>query len=113
MRAPVWVAMGRVQLPLPGFELTDADAEQLFPVMAMREGRCAHEAALRASASDLLHLQGLHDLLERSAAAHDLDGHYPVNHEFHSAVQAMAANRWLDRATTHCAVSCACGAVGN
>ena len=80
-------------------ELTDADAEQLFPVMAMLEGRCAHEATLRASADDLAQLQLLHDQLERHAAAQDLDGYYRVNHLFHSLVQALAANRWLDRAT--------------
>ena len=80
-------------------ELTDADAEQLFPVMAMLEGRCALEATQRATADDLAQLQRLHDNLERHAAARDVDGYYRVNHEFHSLVQALAANRWLDRAT--------------
>lgn len=79
--------------------LTDADAEQLFPVMAMLEGRCALEATQHATADDLTQLQRLHDGLERHAAARDLDGYYRVNHEFHSRVQALAANRWLDRAT--------------
>ena len=80
-------------------ELTDADAEQLFPVMAMLEGRCALEATQRATADDLAQLQRLHDVLERHAAAGEVDGYYRVNHEFHSLVQALAANRWLDRAT--------------
>jgi DNA-binding GntR family transcriptional regulator len=80
-------------------QLTDADAEQLFPVMALLEGRCAHEAALRASDAELLELQRLHDDLERHAAAQDADGYYRANHVFHSRVQALAANRWLDRAT--------------
>ena len=79
--------------------LTDADAEQLFPVMAMLEGRCALEATRRATVDDLAQLQALHDKLERAAAAADADGYYRVNHEFHSLVQAVAANRWLDRAT--------------
>ena len=80
-------------------ELTDEDAEQLFPVMAMLEGRCALEATRRASDDDLAELQRLHQGLERHAAALNLDGYYRVNHEFHSQVQALAANRWLDRAT--------------
>ena len=80
-------------------ELTDDDAEQLFPVMAMLEGRCALEATQRASADDLADLQRLHDGLERHAAALDLDGYYRVNHEFHSLVQTLADNRWLARAT--------------
>jgi len=79
--------------------LTDADAEQLFPVMAMLEGRCALEATRRASEDDLAQLQHLHAQLERHAAARDLDGYYRSNHAFHSLVQALAANRWLDRAT--------------
>jgi DNA-binding GntR family transcriptional regulator len=80
-------------------QLTDADAEQLFPVMALLEGRCAHEAALRASDAELAELQRLHADLEHCAAAHDVDGYYRANHVFHSRVQALAANRWLDRAT--------------
>jgi DNA-binding GntR family transcriptional regulator len=77
--------------------MTDADAEQLFPVMALLEGRCALEAVQRLTADDLAELQGLHDKLERFAAAGDGDGYYRANHTFHSRVQALAANPWLDR----------------
>jgi DNA-binding GntR family transcriptional regulator len=80
-------------------ELSDADADALFPVMALLEGRCAHEAALKAGEAELRQLERLHDELERHAAAHDIDGYYRANHEFHSSVQALAANRWLDRVT--------------
>jgi DNA-binding GntR family transcriptional regulator len=80
-------------------ELTDADAEQLFPVMAMLEGRCAHEATLRATEPELAKLRHLHGELERHAALRDIDGYYRANHDFHSLVQTLAANRWLDRAT--------------
>jgi DNA-binding GntR family transcriptional regulator len=80
-------------------ELTDHDADELFPVMALLEGRCAHEAALKASDADVADLQRLHQELERHAAANDIDGYYRANHVFHSRVQALAANRWLDRAT--------------
>ncbi len=99
----VLAAEGLVELvPRRGarvIELTDDDAEQLFPVMAMLEGRCALEATQRATADDLAQLQRLHDRLERHAATRDVDGYYRVNHEFHSLVQALAANRWLGRAT--------------
>jgi len=54
-------------------ELSEDDADELFPVMALLEGRCAFEA---------------------------VRGYYRANHDFHSTVQALAANRWLDRATT-------------
>jgi len=100
----VLAAEGLVELvPRRGarvIELTDADAEQLFPVMAMLEGRCALEATQRASDEDLLHLRRLHDQLERHAADADIDGYYRVNHDFHSFVQQLAANRWLDRVST-------------
>jgi DNA-binding GntR family transcriptional regulator len=48
--------------------MTDADAEQLFPVMALLEGRCAHEAVRRATPHDVAELRRLHDVLERHAA---------------------------------------------
>ena len=80
-------------------EVSEDDAEQLFPVMALLEGRCAFEAASKASDADLRQLQHLHGELERHAAAADIDGYYRVNHEFHSLVQQLAGNRWLDRLT--------------
>ncbi len=79
--------------------MTDADAEQLFPVMALLEGRCALEAVRRAAPADVADLRRLHESLERHAAQGDLDGYYAANHAFHSRVQALANNRWLDRAT--------------
>jgi DNA-binding GntR family transcriptional regulator len=99
----VLAAEGLVELvPRRGcrvLELTDDDAEALFPVMAMLEGRCAFEATRRAGADDIADLKRLHETLERHAAARNRDGYYAANHLFHSRVQALAANRWLDRVT--------------
>ena len=81
-------------------ELTEADADALFPVMALLEGRCAFEAASKADEQALRTLQHLHDDLERHAAVQDLAGYYQANHAFHSFVQALASNRWLDRVTS-------------
>jgi DNA-binding GntR family transcriptional regulator len=99
----VLAAEGLVEL-VPGrgsrvVSLTDDDADALFPVMALLEGRCAHEATLRASEEDLGELHQLHERLEMYAAAEDIDGYYRANHAFHSKVQALAENRWLDRVT--------------
>ena len=80
-------------------EMSEDDADELLPVMALLEGRCAFEAVRKASDADIRALQALHEKLERHAAAHNVDGYYRANHEFHSKVQALAANRWLDRAT--------------
>jgi len=80
-------------------EMSEDDAEELFPVMALLEGRCAFEAVRKAGEADIRRLQRLHEQLERYAASRDIDGYYRANHEFHSTVQALAGNRWLDRAT--------------
>ena len=99
----VLAAEGLVELvPQRGcrvIELSDDDADDLFPVMALLEGRCAHEAALKAGADDVAELQRLHQALEHHAAARDIDGYYRANHAFHTRVQTLADNRWLDRAT--------------
>jgi DNA-binding GntR family transcriptional regulator len=80
-------------------ELSEDDADELFPVMALLEGRCAFEAVRKATPADVKALRKLHEVLERHAAAGNVDGYYRANHDFHSKVQALADNRWLDRAT--------------
>lgn len=80
-------------------ELSEDDADELFPVMALLEGRCAFEAVRKAKPADVKALRKLHDVLERHAAANNIDGYYRANHDFHCKVQALADNRWLDRAT--------------
>jgi len=80
-------------------EITEDDAERLFPVMALLEGQCAREAAHHASDADLRELARLHDVLESHAAAGDTDGYYRANHVFHSRVQDASGNPWLGRAT--------------
>ena len=99
----VLAAEGLVELvPRRGcrvIEITETDADELFPIMALLEGRCALEATRQMSDADLRTLQHLHDELERTAAAQDIDGYYQANHVFHSFVQRVANNRWLDRVT--------------
>jgi DNA-binding GntR family transcriptional regulator len=80
-------------------ELSEDDADELFPIMALLEGRCAFEATRKARPGDVKQLRRLHDALEKHAATRNIDGYYKANHTFHSKVQALAANRWLDRAT--------------
>jgi len=80
-------------------ELSEDDADELFPVMALLEGRCAYEAVRKASDADIRVLRLLHEKLEKNAATRNVEGYYRANHEFHTKVQALAGNRWLDRAT--------------
>lgn len=81
-------------------ELTTEELDQIFPVMTLLEGRCAYEAVLKAAPSDLQRLEGLHAELEQHAAADDIDRYYERNYAFHEAVQALAGNKWLERAIT-------------
>jgi len=80
-------------------EMSEEDADELLPVMALLEGRCAYEAVRKATDAGVRTLQRLHAELEKHAAAKNIEGYYRANHEFHSTVQALAGNRWLDRAT--------------
>jgi DNA-binding GntR family transcriptional regulator len=92
-----------VPVPRQGSKVTEIpedEADELLPVMALLEGRCAFEAVRKARDADIRRLQRLHEQLEKHAAARDIEAYYRANHEFHSAVQALAGNRWLDRATS-------------
>ena len=97
----VLAAEGLVQLkPRRGCyvtELSEQDLDEIFPVMALLEGRCAAEAVQKARPADLKHLKAIHEVLERHAGAGDTDGFFEANQEFHSVVQQLAGNRWLQQ----------------
>lgn len=76
-------------------ELSEEDLDEIFPVMALLEGRVAFEAATKASPSDLEYLSAIHEQLERHAAANDPDRFFEANQTFHNALQKIAGNRWL------------------
>ena len=76
-------------------ELFEKDLDELFPILALLEGRCASEAARRASDADLVELRGLHEALEACASSADIAGFFDVNQRFHQLVQTLAGNRWL------------------
>ena len=97
----VLAAEGLVQLkPRRGCyvtELSERDLDEIFPVMALLEGRCAFEAAQRANAAELAELARLHERLEKYAAESDTDRFFEANQAFHLAVQQLAGNRWLSQ----------------
>lgn len=76
-------------------EISERDLDEIFPVMAMLEGRCAFEAAEKARAEDLARLDAIHALLEKHATSGDKERFFEANQEFHRAVQELADNRWL------------------
>lgn len=76
-------------------ELSERDLDEIFPVMALLEGRAAWEAAAKLTDADLARLEALHRPLEDYAAANDADRFFEANQAFHSALQEIAGNRWL------------------
>lgn len=76
-------------------ELSARDIDDIFPLMAMLEGRCAYEAARKISDQDLKRLEPLHQQLQMHAAAGDTDKYYATNALIHEAIQALADNHWL------------------
>lgn len=76
-------------------EITERDLDQIFPVIALLEGRCAYEAANNATDADLDTLQQLHERLSRHAQARRINDYYDVNFAIHEAIITLANNRWL------------------
>ncbi|MBC5783080.1 GntR family transcriptional regulator [Ramlibacter sp. USB13] len=76
-------------------EVTEQDLDEIFPVIALLEGRCAFEAAQNASDADIAALEDLHDKLQRHAKAKRINEYYATNFAIHEAIIALAGNRWL------------------
>ncbi len=79
-------------------EVTEQDLDDIFPVIALLEGRCAHEAARNASDADLAELATLHERLASHAQAGRINDYYMVNFAIHEAIILLANNRWLAQA---------------
>ena len=76
-------------------EVTEQDLDEIFPVIALLEGRCAFEAAQHATDADLAALEDLHQKLQRHAKARRINEYYATNFAIHEAIIALAGNRWL------------------
>ncbi|NPC57524.1 GntR family transcriptional regulator [Caenimonas soli] len=76
-------------------EVTEQDLDEIFPVLALLEGRCAREAATNATDADLQELEILHDKLNRHAKARRINDYYAANFAIHEAIITLANNRWL------------------
>ena len=76
-------------------DVTEQDLDEIFPVLTLLEGRCAREAAERATDADLRQLEALHDKLGRHARARRINDYYATNYAIHEAIIALANNRWL------------------
>ncbi len=76
-------------------EVTEQDLDDIFPVIALLEGRCAYEAAQQASDADIAALEALHGQLQDSAAQGRIPDYYAANYAIHEAIIAIAGNKWL------------------
>ena len=76
-------------------EVTERDLDEIFPVIALLEGRCAYEAARNASDAELQELDALHERLVRHAKAKRINDYYATNHIIHEAIIKLADNKWL------------------
>lgn len=76
-------------------EISRQDMDDIFPLMAMLEGRCALEAVRRAKPADLRALKAIHERLEVAAKDGRIDAFFEANQEFHRLIQELANNRWL------------------
>ena len=76
-------------------QVTDQDLDEIFPVIALLEGRCAYEAARNATDAELAEMAILHDRLKGHAKAGRINDYYATNFIIHEAIIRLANNRWL------------------
>lgn len=76
-------------------EISRQDLDDIFPLIAMLEGRCAAEAVSRARGADIASLRAIHENLEAAARDGRIDAFFEANQEFHRKIQELAGNRWL------------------
>ena len=78
-------------------EMSERDLDEIFPILALLEGRVAEEATRRLTSVDFSRLENIHAELEKCAAANDADRFFEANQAFHGALQELAGNRWLSQ----------------
>lgn len=76
-------------------EISPQDLDDIFPLIALLEGRCAAEAVAKMTPADLEQLTAIHERLELSAREERIADFFEANQEFHKTIQELANNRWL------------------
>jgi len=76
-------------------ELSGSDIQEIFPIIAMLEGRCAYEATQKASPAEVNRLEKIQETLEKAAATSDIPAYFQANQQFHQELWQMTGNRWL------------------
>ncbi|MBC7719794.1 MAG: GntR family transcriptional regulator [Chitinophagaceae bacterium] len=81
-------------------QVTEQDLDEIFPVIALLEGRCAFEAARNATPADIAALTELHNALQKHAEVGRIQAYYDTNFAIHEAIILLANNRWLSQSIT-------------
>jgi DNA-binding GntR family transcriptional regulator len=76
-------------------EVTEQDLDDIFPVIALLEGRCAFDATQRATPADVQALELWHQRLQQHADAGRINDYYDANFAIHEAIIQLANNKWL------------------
>lgn len=76
-------------------EVTEQDLDEIFPVIALLEGRCAYDATQRATVADIQALEVWHQRLQKHADAGRITDYYEANFAIHEALIQLANNKWL------------------
>jgi len=73
------------------------EIKEMFAVMSVLEGVCAHAAAEKMTPADFSHLEGLHAKLEEQFKFRNQKEYIRVNNRYHSFLQELAGNRTLNQ----------------
>ncbi len=76
-------------------EISRQDLDDIFPLMAILEGRCAADAVKAAKPVDIEELREIHARLEAAAREGRISAFFEANQAFHRRIQELASNRWL------------------
>ena len=78
-------------------ELTLAELEEVFPVVAALEGAAGELAALHAAAEEVVAIRRLNDAMHAAFEAGDRPLYFDLNQQIHHAILAAARNPTLER----------------
>ncbi len=78
-------------------KLNPQDMEEAFESRRLIESYAAGEAAVRAKAASLDHLEKLLDRQEKLYSQRDVQGFHESNREFHSSIVALGGNSYINR----------------
>jgi len=79
-------------------EMSRDDVTQIYHLLALLESDAASDVARRASDAQLIHLQQLHERLEKQVRQRD--AFFRTNEAFHLALLDIAGNRWRTQIVT-------------